>query len=65
MVDYTRHEIEAMQAASEPAGAYLESLGKTDLATLSPDEWMTFVETVCLSYHNELRRLTDTGEPPF
>ena len=65
MVDYTRHEIEAMQAASAPAGDYLERVGKTDLAALSCEEWMTFIETVCSHYHASLRELSDSGEPPF
>ena len=65
MVDYTKHEITAMQAASEPAGAYLEQLGKTDFSTMTVEEWMTFIETVCAGYHEKLRELVDSGEPPF
>ena len=30
-------------AAGDHAGAYLQSLNKTDLATLTPDEWATFL----------------------
>ena len=65
MVDYTKHEIAAMQSASEPAGAYLEQLGKTDFSAMSFEEWMTFIETVCASYHARLRELVDSGKPPF
>lgn len=30
-------------AAGDIAGAYLQSLSKTDLAALTPDEWGTFL----------------------
>lgn len=30
-------------AAGEIAGAYLQAVGKTDLATLTGDEWTTFL----------------------
>ena len=32
-------------------GEYLESIGKSDLAQLTPDEWLTFLECVCKNYH--------------
>ena len=30
---------------------YLESINKTDLATLSPEQWATFLECICKNYH--------------
>jgi hypothetical protein len=50
MVDPTELEIERMEAAADKGGEYLDSLGKTDLATLSRDEWMTFIECVCTEF---------------
>jgi len=50
VVDPSEAEITAMQAASDTGGQYLDSLGKTDLATLTPDEWMTFIESVCTGF---------------
>ena len=54
MVDPTDAEIAAIRSASEPAGQYLESIGKTDLAKLEFDEWMTFLECVCTAFQNEM-----------
>jgi hypothetical protein len=53
VIDPTDLEIQAMQAASEMAGEYLESIGKTDLATLEYDEWMTFIEVVCTTFNEK------------
>lgn len=57
MVDPTEHEIEAIQAASEPAGEYLESLGKTDLAALEEAEWFTLLEVIVTAYTDKLQEL--------
>lgn len=35
-------EKRARQKAGEVAGAYLDEIGKTDLATLTADQWETF-----------------------
>lgn len=40
--------------ASDLAGEYLDSLGKSDLALLSVDEWQTLLRVVVLSYHDTL-----------
>lgn len=60
MVDPTDAEIAAMQAAGDSGGAFLDSIQKTDLAALSPDEWMTFVESVCTGFVERMQQ-----EPPF
>lgn len=56
-------EKKAILAASEPAGVYIEQLGKTDMATWTEDEWHGFLEVVILSAldHLELR----SEEIPF
>lgn len=33
------------------AGRYLQSIGKTDLATLTKSEWQEFCSIMCLNYH--------------
>ena len=50
----TEPEIAAIQAASGPAGEYLESIKKTDLAKLTETEWYTFLEAVCVSSWDSL-----------
>lgn len=57
MIDPTEHEIEAIHAASEPAGEYLESLGKTDLAELEEAEWLTLLEVIVTAYTDRLQEL--------
>jgi hypothetical protein len=54
MVDPTEAEIAAIQATLEPAGEFLESLGETDLAKLSPEDFFTFVEVVVTAYQDNL-----------
>jgi len=45
--------------AGAAAGAYLESIGKTDLGDLDPAEWATFLKTVLTGYETAMReRLT-------
>lgn len=43
-------EQEALDFAGECAGAYLDEINKTDLATLTKDEWDIFVQVMCLRY---------------
>lgn len=57
MIDLTEAEIAAIEAASEPAGAYIESLGRTDMATWTREEWMTFLECVVTGFTDEMQRL--------
>jgi hypothetical protein len=57
MIDPSPFEIDAIMAASDPAGEYLDSLGKTDLATMTEDEWYCFLECVVTAYQDKLREL--------
>ena len=50
----TESEIAAIQAASVPAGEFLESIKKTNLAELTEAEWFTFLEAVCVSSWDSL-----------
>jgi hypothetical protein len=57
MIDPEDHEIEAIGAAGQDAGDYLEWLGKTDLATMSEDEWLQFIEVVVTGYQDKLTEI--------
>jgi len=57
MIDPTPNEEAAMAAGGDAAGAYLESLAKSDLATLSPAEWRQLIEIVVTGYCDTLREL--------
>jgi hypothetical protein len=61
MVDPDEHEIAAIAAASPMAGEYLESIGKTDLATLTEAEWLTLLEVIITAYQDELARRLEQG----
>ena len=54
MIDPSDTEAEAMAHAGAMGGEYLDQLGKTDLAVLTPDEWRTFVAAVCGGYTEKL-----------
>ena len=57
MIDPTPNEQAAMAAGGDAAGAYLESLGRSDLATLSQPEWRQLIEIVVTGYCDTLREL--------
>ena len=57
MIDPTPNEIAAMQAGGQLAGEYLESIGKSDLITLTTEEWSTLIEVVVTGYCDTLREL--------
>jgi hypothetical protein len=57
MVDPSPNEIAALEAASPAGGAFLEALGKTDLAALTYDEWMQFIETVVSAFQDKMAEL--------
>jgi len=54
MNELSPHEIAAIEGASAKGGAFLEHVGQTDLAKLSEGDWMTFIETVAMSYADEM-----------
>jgi hypothetical protein len=65
VIDPTRHESQALAVASDKAGEFLESINKTDLATMTPEEWATFIQTVYEASTGEIARLTDQEAVPF
>ena len=57
MIEPTPNEQAAMAAGGDAAGAFLESLGKTDLAALTTPEWRQLIEIVVTGYCDKLREL--------
>jgi hypothetical protein len=64
VIDPDEHEKAAIAAASPMAGEYLDSIGKTDLATLTDTEWLTLLEVIITAYQDELARRLDQGWHP-
>lgn len=65
MFNLNHYENQAIEAASDKAGAYLDRLGKTDLATMTGDEWRELLKTVFVASTAEIQRLTDENAVPF
>ena len=57
MIDPTPNEAEAMTVSGQMGGEYLESIGKSDLATLTETEWDRFIDAVVTGYCDHLREL--------
>jgi Family of unknown function (DUF6511) len=57
MIDPTPNEQQALLTAGDLAGEYLDSLGRTDLALLSPSEWATLIEVIVTGFSDSLREL--------
>lgn len=59
-----RYEEQALEAGGDAGGAYLDSIGKTDLAALEEDEWKEFLRRVFVGYTDGMRELAK-GEVVF
>lgn len=57
MIDPTPNEAEAMTVGGQQGGEYLESIGKSDLATLTETEWDRLIDAVVTGYCDHLRAL--------
>lgn len=57
MIDPTPNETEAMAMGGQMGGEYLVAIGKSDLATLSEEEWVRFLDAVVTGYCDHLRML--------
>jgi hypothetical protein len=64
MIDPNKHETNALAAASISAGAYVEEIGKTDLARWSEQEWATLIDVVVTAFQDFLRQAY-ADDPPF
>jgi hypothetical protein len=66
MIDPTRHEQAAIDHAIALAGEHIESLGRTDLMTWSPEEFASLIEVVLTAFTDRLRELGDDDrEVPY
>lgn len=53
------YESSALADAGDVAGVYLETLGKTDLGEMRPEEWLRFLKLILTTYESRMReRLT-------
>lgn len=59
------YEMAAIQAASEPAGVYIETLGKTDMATWTEKEWHGFLEVIILAARAKMSPSFISDEIPY
>ena len=59
MIDKDDDERAALGEAGQEAGAYVESLGRTELAAWTPEEWATLVEVIVTAYQDALFRARD------
>lgn len=58
MIDPTKHEKEAMQAAIAPLGEYVAEIGMyKPLNDYSKEQILTMIEVVVTAYHESLRQL--------
>lgn len=58
-------EADAIMAASEAVGTHLETLGKTDMATMTEEEWLDFLAATYSAITGEVRERLASGEVPF
>ncbi|AWN43145.1 DUF6511 domain-containing protein [Methylobacterium durans] len=58
---FDEFEARAIAAAGDAAGAYLDSVGQTDLAKLHPANWRVFCETLITSFGDAIRREVGKG----
>jgi len=62
MIDPTPNEQDALNAGGQSGGAYLDSLGQTDLAELSLEDWQAFIEVIVTAYCDHLRELASRDQ---
>lgn len=59
------YELGAIREAGNQAGAFLDELGKTDLAKLDGEEWSEFLRRIVTTFEVTMRKRILDGEPPF
>ncbi len=57
MIDPTPREMEALRSAGPMAGEYIESLGKTDLAHYSVNEFLMLIQVIVTAYLDAKARM--------
>ena len=58
------YEGRALEDGGNAGGEYLDSIGKTDLAQLKPEEWSTFLGCILQGYAESMREIV-LKEVPF
>jgi hypothetical protein len=64
MIDPNKHETDALLAASISGGAYVETIGKTDLSGWTEQEWAALIDVIVTSFQDFLRQAY-ADDPPF
>lgn len=59
------YETKALKEAGAQGGGYLDSIGVTDMAKLTPEEWETFLRTIIDGFGDNLRAILYGNQPPF
>jgi len=62
-IELTRDEAAAALAGGKVAGAFLEQLGRTDMAQLTREQWGAFCEQLTRGYLEALQRQADAQVP--
>lgn len=63
--ELSQFEAFSLAEAGDDAGAFLESVGKTDLASLDREEWLTFLKTILTAYEDRMRKRLLNHAAPF
>lgn len=56
-------ERRALEDGGNAGGAYLDEIGKTDLASLSEEEWSRFLSKVLVGYADSMREMVSREIP--
>ena len=64
MIHPNIHEKNALADACLSGGEYVESIGKTDLATWTEHEWSTLIDVIVTRFQDSLRTAY-ADDPPF
>jgi len=59
------HEQDALKEAGDAGGAYLDGIGKSDLAHLDGVQWVSFLRTVLNTFGEALAKRLESDEAPF
>lgn len=63
MMTLNSTETAALYKSSEAIGAYLETIGKSDLAEMTEMEWLGFIAHAFVTMANEVRLIVDSDCP--
>jgi hypothetical protein len=62
VIDPTTDELASIEAGGHKGGEFLDEIGKSDLATLTRQEWLMFCRCVITGYIAEMQHRI---QPPF